>query len=131
MKRLISLFRLSYMIHSIVATLQQKDPYGRISIMSLFNYIMRKTWLRQSRIGLSLYDISGQGYLTEKDLELYITELIPTLPHLKKLEESFYSFYVCTAVRRFLFFLDPKRLGRVRIVDILASGFLDDLLELR
>lgn len=92
---------------------------------------MRKTWLRQSRIGLSLYDMAGQGYLTEKDLELYISELIPTLPQLERLESSFMNFYICTAVRRFLFFLDPKHLGRVRIVDILASGFLDDLLELR
>ncbi len=73
----------------------------------------------------------GQGYLSEKDIELYISELIPTLPHLERLEEAFHSFYVCTAVRRFLFFLDPKRQNRVRIVDILASGFLDDLLELR
>lgn len=92
---------------------------------------MRKTWLRQSRIGLSLYDMAGQGYLTEKDLELYISELIPTLPQLERLESTFMNFYICTAVRRFLFFLDPKRLGRVRIVDILVSGFLDDLLELR
>jgi len=99
--------------------------------MQFFHYVMRKTWLRQSRIGLSLYDIDGLGYLTEKDLELYITELIPSLPHLEKLEESFQSFYVCGAVRKFMFFLDPTRQGKVRIVDILASGFLDDLLELR
>uniref|UniRef100_A0A914VDD5 Serine/threonine-protein phosphatase 2A regulatory subunit B'' subunit gamma n=1 Tax=Plectus sambesii TaxID=2011161 RepID=A0A914VDD5_9BILA len=116
---------------TVFGKLQQRDPYGRVPIVTVFNYAMRKTWLRQSRIGLSLYDINGQGYLTEKDLDLYITELIPTMPQLAKLEESFHSFYTCTAVRRFLFFLDPKRIGRVRIVDILASGFLDDLLELR
>ena len=45
------------------------------------------------------------------DLENYILELIPTLPQLSSLEESFYSFYVCTAVRRFFFFLDPLRTG--------------------
>lgn len=38
---------------------------GKISIMSLFNYTMRKVWLQQTRIGLSLYDYTGQGYLTE------------------------------------------------------------------
>lgn len=47
-----------------------------------------------------------------QDLENYILELIPTLPQLKCLEESFYSFYVCTAVRKFFFFLDPMRTGR-------------------
>ena len=116
---------------STFGSLQERDPYGRISILVFFNYLMRKTWLRQSRIGLSLYDVTGQGYLMEKDVELYISELMPTMPSLSRLEPGFHSFYVCTAVRRFFFHLDPKRLGRIRIVDVLASGFLDDLLELR
>lgn len=46
-----------------------------------------------------------------QDLENYILELIPTLPQLDGLEKSFYSFYVCTAVRKFFFFLDPLRTG--------------------
>lgn len=33
--------------------------------MAIFNYIMRKVWLQQTRIGLSLYDATGQGLLTE------------------------------------------------------------------
>ncbi|TTY87651.1 Serine/threonine-protein phosphatase 2A regulatory subunit B'' subunit gamma [Bagarius yarrelli] len=45
------------------------------------------------------------------------------------LEKSFYSFYVCTAVRKFFFFLDPLRTGKIKIQDILACSFLDDLLE--
>ncbi|KAJ8941727.1 hypothetical protein NQ318_023323 [Aromia moschata] len=99
--------------------------------MSLFNYVMHKVWLDQTRIGLSLYDTTGQGYLTEGDLENYITDLLPTLYQLEGLEKSFHSFYVCTAVRKFIFFLDVVRAGRVRILDILACSFLDDLLELR
>uniref|UniRef100_A0A2K5K5C4 Serine/threonine-protein phosphatase 2A regulatory subunit B'' subunit gamma n=1 Tax=Colobus angolensis palliatus TaxID=336983 RepID=A0A2K5K5C4_COLAP len=66
-----------------------------------------------------------------EDLENYILELIPTLPQLDGLEKSFYSFYVCTAVRKFFFFLDPLRTGKIKIQDILACSFLDDLLELR
>ncbi|XP_059155006.1 serine/threonine-protein phosphatase 2A regulatory subunit B'' subunit gamma-like [Physella acuta] len=116
---------------SVFCKLLQNDPYGRISIMQFFNYVMRKVWLHQTRIGLSLYDVAGQGYLKESDLENYILELIPTLPQLNGLERSFYSFYVCTAVRKFFFFLDPLRNGRIRIQDILACSFLDDLLELR
>lgn len=38
---------------------------GYVNIMALFNYTMRKVWLQQTRIGLSLYDFSGQGYLRE------------------------------------------------------------------
>lgn len=115
----------------IFAKLYQKDPLGRISILQFFNYVMRKVWLHQTRIGLSLYDVAGQGYLREADLENYILELIPTLPQLDGLERSFYSFYVCTGVRKFFFFLDPLRTGKLKILDILACGFLDDLLELR
>ena len=33
--------------------------------MQFFNYVMRKVWLHQTRIGLSLYDVAGQGYLKE------------------------------------------------------------------
>ena len=82
-------------------------------------------------LGLSLYDVAGRGYLRESDMENYILELIPTLPQLAGLEQSFYSFYVCTAVRKFFFFLDPMRTGRIKIQDVLACSFLDDLLELR
>lgn len=120
-----------YFTPQVFAKLQHGDPYCRINIMVLFNYIMRKVWYHETRIGLSLYDFVGQGYLRELDLENYIMELIPTLPQLDGLEKSFHSFYVCTAVRKFLFFLDPLRTGRVRIQDILACSFLDDLLELR
>ncbi|ETN63793.1 phosphatase 2 [Anopheles darlingi] len=104
---------------------------GKISVMALFNYAMRKVWLQQTRIGLSLYDYTGQGYLSESDMESYILELIPTFPQLEGLERSFHSFYVCTTVRKFFFFLDPLRTGRIRIRDILTCSFLDDLLELR
>lgn len=62
-------------------------------------------------------------------MESYILELIPTLAQLEGLEKTFHSFYVCTVVRKFFFFLDPMRTGRIKIRDILACNFLDDLLE--
>uniref|UniRef100_A0A1B0GKZ4 Serine/threonine-protein phosphatase 2A regulatory subunit B'' subunit gamma n=2 Tax=Lutzomyia longipalpis TaxID=7200 RepID=A0A1B0GKZ4_LUTLO len=104
---------------------------GKISVISLFNYVMRKVWIQQTRISLSLYDHNGLGYLRESDLESYILELIPTLLQLKGLEKTFYSFYVCTAVRKFFFFLDPARTGKIRVRDILSHSFLDELMELR
>lgn len=70
-------------------------------------------------------------FLREQDVENYISELIETLPQLNGLDKSFHSFYVCTAVRKFFFFLDPLHTGKIRILDVLACGFLDDLLELR
>ncbi|KAL1130103.1 hypothetical protein AAG570_013042, partial [Ranatra chinensis] len=120
-----------YFTPVVFAKLQHNDFNNRVNIMALFNYAMRKVWLHQTRIGLSLYDVTGHGYLKETDLENYILDLLPTLPQLDGLERSFHSFYVCTAVRKFSFFLDPMRTGKMRIQDILACSFLDDLLELR
>ena len=56
---------------TVFAKLLQTDPFGRISIMQFFNYVMRKVWLHQTRIGLSLYDVAGQGYLKES-VSIYI-----------------------------------------------------------
>ncbi|VDO05584.1 unnamed protein product [Rodentolepis nana] len=195
-----------YFTATIFAKLCHGERFSRVNILSFFNYVMKTVWLQQTRIGISLYDAHGDGYLREGDLESYISELIPSLckteestrnpevivkppetdaslvdgsstsevgestsskveserptknsihilqkeeteelevTKLKKLEQyplsaslngvddAFRTFYVCTAVRKFLFFLDPLRAGRVRICDILACGFLDNILELR
>ncbi|VUZ43582.1 unnamed protein product [Hymenolepis diminuta] len=273
-----------YFTATIFAKLCHGERFSRVNILSFFNYVMKTVWLQQTRIGISLYDAHGDGYLREGDLENYISELIPSLckdtssqslsskspsteyefsldarlnnqkpsaspkfleidsqtdessniispkhetdnvanesslkfktdesplkpdvivqlpefelstkssilisqtdeskaiesllpedeesealeaGKLKKLEkyplsaswpvfelfwaplyspfvqnylelngvdDAFRTFYVCTAVRKFLFFLDPLRAGRVRICDILACGFLDNILELR
>jgi hypothetical protein len=47
------------------------------------------------------------------------------------MDKSFVPFYVCTAVRKFFFFLDPNKSGRVKILDVLCSGLIDDLLDVR
>ena len=36
---------------SVFAKLQSGDARGRLSVMALFNYVMRKVWLQQTRIG--------------------------------------------------------------------------------
>lgn len=50
-----------YLTSAIFARLQSVSgqPAGRVSILALFNYVMRKVWLQQTRIGLSLYDYTG------------------------------------------------------------------------
>lgn len=87
--------------------------------------------LFQTRIQISLYDAAGYGYLREKDLENYIFELMPSFPQLENLQEPFYPFYVITAVRKFIFYLDPKRTGKIMIKDMLTSPILAELYELR
>ncbi|GMI26207.1 hypothetical protein TrRE_jg1331, partial [Triparma retinervis] len=64
------------------------------------------------------------------DIENYIYNLIPDLPPLQTMHENFYPFYVFTATRRFMFFLDPKRTGRVSIKKLVCSQVMEELLEL-
>uniref|UniRef100_A0A5K3FYD9 Serine/threonine-protein phosphatase 2A regulatory subunit B'' subunit gamma n=1 Tax=Mesocestoides corti TaxID=53468 RepID=A0A5K3FYD9_MESCO len=120
-----------YFTATVFAKLCRGDRLSRVNILTLFNYAMKTIWLQQTRIGISLYDVTGDGYLRESDLENYICELIPSLTKLRGVDSAFKTFYVCTATRKFFFFLDPLRAGRVRISDILASGYLDAMLELR
>lgn len=55
-----------YLTASLFARLQTSCGYpGKVSITSVFNYTMRKVWMQQTRIGLSLYDYTGQGFLRE------------------------------------------------------------------
>ena len=61
----------------IISFSLQTDPYGRISIMQFFNYVMRKVWLYQTRIGLALYDVAGLGYLKESVRMLYQSSNMP------------------------------------------------------
>lgn len=108
-----------------------RDQDGCIAIVPFFTFVVRKVNIKQTRLQLSYYDQLGCGYLREKDMENFIFELIPTLPQLNSLQEEFYPFYVFTAVRKFFFFLDPKRTGRVHIRDLLSSQILPELYELR
>jgi len=108
-----------------------RDKHGRIAIGLFYTFVVRKVNIRQTRWHVSQYDALGCGYLREKDMENFIFELIPTLPRLNYLQEEFYPFYVFTAVRRFFFFLDPKRTGRIRIRDLLSSQIIIELYELR
>jgi serine/threonine-protein phosphatase 2A regulatory subunit B'' len=56
---------------TIFADLYQNDPYGRVRILDLYQYTMRKIWYHHSRMGLSLYDSIGQGYLRESVMFIF------------------------------------------------------------
>ena len=56
---------------------------------------------------------------------------MPTFPQLEQLSEPFYPFYVITSVRKFFFFLDPKRTGKIQIKDMMTSPILAEMYELR
>jgi serine/threonine-protein phosphatase 2A regulatory subunit B'' len=92
---------------------------------------VRKVSLTQLRISLTCYDEVGKGYLREQDLENYIFEQIPSLSQLSNLEADFHPYYVFTAVRKFMFFLDPLHKGKINIKDVVACPILREFNELR
>lgn len=55
----------SFFRPSIFLQLQDNKFKGYLSIDTFFNYIMKKIWIDQTRNGLSQYDSSGFGYLSE------------------------------------------------------------------
>lgn len=40
--------------------------FRRLPIIHLFNYVMKRVWLIQTRLGFINYDLDCQGYLTEE-----------------------------------------------------------------
>eukprot|EP01065_Artemidia_motanka_P049264 TRINITY_DN8113_c0_g1_i1.p1 TRINITY_DN8113_c0_g1~~TRINITY_DN8113_c0_g1_i1.p1 ORF type:complete len:496 (+),score=123.25 TRINITY_DN8113_c0_g1_i1:69-1556(+) len=104
--------------------------------LPLFTHSMRKLLLYQMRLQLEECDSSGDGHLSEDDLDEFIDRLIPNLrtirniSRMKALPAEYHVFYRCHAVRKFFFFLDPKRRGRVSIDAVMGSSELMELLKL-
>lgn len=107
------------------------DWSGRIAVGPYFQWVMRKNDLMQARLDLAQHDAMGTGRLTEQQLEGYLRDLLPSLLALSGLEEAFTRYYVVGAARKFLFFLDPKRRGYVRLRALLSSPILHELFELK
>jgi len=107
------------------------DTYGRISILHFFQWVRCKNAILRTRLELSCFDSGGDGTLTERELEMWIQDSLRNLPALQGCTKEFFPFYKVTAVRKFFFFLDPKRRGRVALRDVLASPILHEMLELR
>lgn len=94
---------------------------GTVPIASICQYARTKILLHHIVARLLTYDSVGDGCLREHDVENYVFEAIPGIPELAALQENFYPFYVFTAVRKFFFFLDPNRTGKIRVRDFTAS----------
>ncbi|VDO01399.1 unnamed protein product [Rodentolepis nana] len=114
----------------IFAKISHAERLSRINIHDFFAFVKKTVCLQKTRIALSKYDHRGDGYLQEVDLESYITDLIPSLCHVNEVDEEYKPFYISFVVRTFLFFLDPLRAGRIRILDVLASELIEPLFQL-
>ena len=107
-----------------------KDKYGRIELLSFFHYVFRKNMAEENKITLSLSDVCCEGFLIDKDLENYIKKVIVNFPFYAEISEEIKEYYILVAQRKFFFFLDPKRTGKIFINDIVTSNILPELLDL-
>eukprot|EP00903_Cladosiphon_okamuranus_P019399 g17836.t1 len=108
-----------------------RDIRARIPSRVFFKHVYESVTLQKTRLTLHFYDSEGLGFLREQDLENYVYDHIPTMPALRAIHDNFYPFYVFTAVRRFMFFLDPKRTGKISIDTLVRSRVMEELLQLR
>lgn len=77
-----------------------------------------------------LLTYSNSSFITEKELQDYIYDLIPNLKALKKLPEDFQPFYTISAVRRMLFYLDPHHSNTVSVHKLVNSEVLEEFIYL-
>ncbi|CAN0227581.1 unnamed protein product, partial [Ectocarpus fasciculatus] len=108
-----------------------RDIRARIPSRVFFKHVYESVTLRKTRLTLHFYDSEGLGFLREQDLENYVYDHIPTMPALRAIHDNFYPFYVFTAVRRFMFFLDLKRTGKVSIDTLVRSRVMEEFLQVR
>ena len=107
-----------------------KDKYGRIELLSFFHFVFRKINCEENKINLSISDFCCEGFLIDKDLENYIKKVIVGFPFYSEISEEIKEYYILVAQRKFFFFLDPKRTGKIFINDIVTSNILAEFLDL-
>ena len=76
-------------------------------------------------------DVCCEGFLIDKDLENYIKQEIKDFPFYKDIGEDIKEYYLLVAQRKFFFFLDPKRTGKIYINDIVTSSILSEFQEMK
>lgn len=108
-----------------------KDKYGRIEILAFFHYLVKKTNSIENKINICYHDVYNSGFLNDKDLENYIKEEFKQFYFYDELSEDIKEYYLLVAQRKFFFFLDPKRTGRIFINDIVCSPILTEFLEMK
>lgn len=126
------------------------DKYSRIETADFLRSLLHGKFLALSQflrflerfqevelIMLHLMEFQSPGgdpystTITVSELETFILRLVPEIDMARKMHESFYEFYVYTAVQKFLFFLDPRKTNTISIKKLAHSTVMEELLHLR
>ena len=110
-----------------------KDKRGGILVESVLRFIQRSIDVELVSLQLIGHGKESNylGYINEQELERFILNRIPEIGACEDLPESFYPYYVFTASRRFLFFLDARRTRRISIKKLAHSAVMEELLFLQ
>jgi serine/threonine-protein phosphatase 2A regulatory subunit B'' len=109
---------------------QFKVQKNCILISNFFSFVSRAAALVEALFTLTNYSSEYEGYLSEEEFRQYLEDLIPHL-NLKPQNASLRKFYLCTALRRFTFFHDRMRQGKMSIHGIVFSQTFSELHQLR
>ncbi len=85
--------------------------------------------MHENKVEISFYDGCCEGFLIDKDLDNYIKRKIQEFHFYNDIQEEIKEFYLLVAQRKFFFFLDPKRTGKIYINDLVSSNILSEFLE--
>eukprot|EP01116_Phalansterium_solitarium_P021930 TRINITY_DN7041_c0_g1_i1.p1 TRINITY_DN7041_c0_g1~~TRINITY_DN7041_c0_g1_i1.p1 ORF type:complete len:452 (+),score=181.34 TRINITY_DN7041_c0_g1_i1:103-1458(+) len=108
----------------------QRDMQGRIAIDTFYKYMQQKVARDKVEIALMEFDSEGDGFLRESEMERYIRSVMPTLATVQHMSPSLLPYYLIHAVRRYFFFLDPNRRGKISIQETATSHVMDQMMEL-
>ena len=64
---------------SIFAHLSKNDRHARLKISDFIKFVKKYVWLEKMRSNISSFDVSGNGYLVESELENFLASLIPSV----------------------------------------------------
>ncbi|OAF68319.1 Serine/threonine-protein phosphatase 2A regulatory subunit B'' subunit gamma [Intoshia linei] len=123
-------FRFMFSSHTF-AFLSKNDPKYRIRTDQLFEMITKSLWIVNTRIEMLLYDETGEGFLNFNNFVSYLRNMVNKFHKSNVVDDNFIDYYIVSITRLFGFFLDYSNSGKFVITDILATGFIEELLELQ
>jgi Ca2+-binding EF-hand superfamily protein len=120
-------FRAQVFLHFV------QDENCSINTEDFLRFVQRSVDVESMLLQLSSFSTQAHdtGLITEAEMESFMLKLIPQIPILRDMHESFKPFYAITACRRFFFLLDMRRRGETALRTLCASSPMEELMFLK
>ncbi|GMR32280.1 hypothetical protein PMAYCL1PPCAC_02475 [Pristionchus mayeri] len=109
----------------------QRDYMGRVDVKRVLMYCHKRLLVNHNLLLLSSYSRAGLPFVTYDEFQDFLTlEIVPSIPGLQEsnrvLDPTYYTYFVEKKVH---FLLDPLHTQKIRIIDLLATGVMDSLID--